>query len=92
MLNGSTLKYCFLGIVGTMCFLLISLTLGVAIGKLPMDEYMRLVGTLGISSLFGVIIQAFVHANITEAAKASVPGTTTTASTTTATTPTEVTK
>lgn len=69
MLNGSTLKICFLGIVITLCMLLIVLTLGAAAGKLPIENYTRLIGILGIPALFGMICQAFIHANINSAAK-----------------------
>lgn len=63
-MNGQTLKLAFLMIVGTLCFLLIALTLCTGIGKLPLEQYVRLVGILGIQVLFGGIVQAFIHANI----------------------------
>lgn len=62
-LNGQTLKICFLMIVGTLCTLLIVLTAGAAFHKVDMPVYVELIGGLGITGLFGAIIQAFIHAN-----------------------------
>ncbi|MFI4963269.1 MAG: hypothetical protein ACHP6H_05370 [Legionellales bacterium] len=68
-MNGNTLKVCFLGIVGTLCLLLLILTAMAAIGKLPLENYGRLLGILGIPALFGMISQAFIHANIADSAQ-----------------------
>ena len=68
MLNGNVLKICFLMIVGTFCFILLGLTLGVAFKKIEIPMYVQLLGELGVSGLFGSIIQAFIHANIGEQA------------------------
>lgn len=67
MLNGSTLKICFLMIVFTLCAVVLFLVIGVIFYKFPVDESKLLLGMLGISALFGGITQAFIHANIIEA-------------------------
>jgi len=71
-MNGNTLKLCFMGIVGTLCILLIVLTIGAATDKLPIENYTRLIGILGIPALFGMIAQAFIHANIADVANKQV--------------------
>ncbi len=63
MLNGQTLKVCFLMIVGTLCLLLVSLTICAGLGRLPLENYTRLLGILGIPTLIGVIVQSFLHSN-----------------------------
>ena len=64
MLNGNTLKMVFLGIVATLCIILLGLTLMSVAGKLPVETYKELVGILGIPTLFGMIVQSFIHADI----------------------------
>lgn len=69
MLNGSTLKIVFLGIVATLCFILLIMTILVSLGKIQVETYGHILGILGIPALFGMISQAFIHANINSAAK-----------------------
>lgn len=66
MLNGNVLKIAFLIIVFTLCSLLFWLTIGAAFFHLPMDDYAKLVGMLGIMGIFGGIVQAYIHANIAD--------------------------
>lgn len=66
MLNGSTLKICFLMIVITLCALLVMLVAGVVFFKFPIEDSKILLGMMGIPALFGMIAQAFIHANITD--------------------------
>jgi hypothetical protein len=85
MLNGSALKLAFLMIVFTMCLIVLSLVAGVIFFKFPVDDTKMMLGMLGISGLFGVIIQSFVHANIADALKTAPAGNAITTQTTTAT-------
>lgn len=64
MLNGSTLKIVFLVIVGTLCAVLVVLTGMAAFAKISPDLYEKLITVLGIPTLFGMIAQAFIHANL----------------------------
>lgn len=66
MLNGSCLKMAFLMIVGTLCIMSAVLTLGTAFKLIQFDTYVQLIGELGVGSLFGGIVQAFIHANIND--------------------------
>ena len=68
MQNGNVLKIAFLMIIGTLCSLLFTLTLGAAFFHMPIDEYARLLGMLGIIGLFGGVVQAYIHSNIAEKA------------------------
>jgi uncharacterized membrane protein AbrB (regulator of aidB expression) len=63
-LNGNTLKMAFLMIVATLCVILVGLTIGASLGRLQLTEYEQLLGVLGITSIFSVIAQAFIHSNI----------------------------
>lgn len=72
MLNGSTLKICFLMIVATFCVILIGLSVGVAFKRIEIPMYVQLMGELGISGLFGSIIQAFIHSNMIDAKSSSL--------------------
>jgi hypothetical protein len=74
MFNGSALKIAFLMIVFTMCVIVMSLVIGVIFFKFPVDDSKMMLGILGISGLFGVIIQSFVHANIADAIKTAPAG------------------
>ena len=58
-----------MGIVTTLCLILLIITAMAAIGKLPLENYGRLLGILGIPALFGMISQAFIHANIADSSK-----------------------
>lgn len=69
MLNGSTLKICFLMIVITLCTVVLFVTVGVIFFKFPIDESKAILGMMGISALFGGITQAFIHSNIAEGLK-----------------------
>lgn len=75
MLNGSTLKYCFLMIVATFCTILIGLSVGVAFKVIEIPMYVQLMGELGISGLFGSIIQAFIHSNMADSNKEAIQST-----------------
>ena len=68
MLNGSTLKICFLMIVTTLCLIVLFLIVGIIFCKFDLTVSKEIVGMLGISALFGMICQAFIHANITDVA------------------------
>gem|GEM_PF-5080740 len=72
-------------IVFTMCLIVLSLVAGVIFFKFPVDDTKMMLGMLGISGLFGVIIQSFVHANIADALKTAPAGNAITTQTTTAT-------
>lgn len=65
-LNGQTLKLCFLMIVSTLCLIVLFLVGGVIFCHFPIEESKMMIGLLGVSSLFGGICQAFIHANITD--------------------------
>lgn len=69
--NGNVLKLAFLIIVMTLCALLVALTLGAAFFHLPLEDYTRLVGMLGIMGIFGGVVQAYIHANIADKAYSS---------------------
>lgn len=56
-------------IVGTLCIILMGLTLGAAIGKIQLPEFEQLLGVLGITSIFSAIAQAFIHSNIGQDSK-----------------------
>ena len=74
MLNGNILKICFLLIVATFCLILMGLTIGVGFKRIEIPIYVQLLGELGISGLFGSIIQAFIHSNIAEAKSPIIEG------------------
>lgn len=67
MLNGSTLKICFLMIVITMCLILLIMVAGVVWFKFPLEDSKLIIGMLGTATLFGSISQAFIHSNIVDA-------------------------
>ena len=60
------LKMCFLMIVSTLCAIVLFLVIGVIFCKFPLEESKMIIAMLGVSSLFGGICQAFIHANITD--------------------------
>ena len=63
MLNGDTLKIAFLMIVGPLCVLCVVLTVGAGFNFVPLNDYVQLLGELGIVGVFTQIIQAFIHYN-----------------------------
>jgi hypothetical protein len=69
MLNGSTLKICFLMIVTTLCLIVLFLIIGIVFCHFDLTTSKEIFGMLGISALFGMISQAFIHSNIAEALK-----------------------
>ena len=69
MLNGSTLKICFLMIVTTLCFIVVALIIGIVFFHFDLTTSKEIFGMLGISALFGMISQAFIHSNIAEGLK-----------------------
>lgn len=69
MLNGSTLKICFLMIVITLCTIVLFLVGGIVFCHFDLVTSKEILGMLGISALFGMISQAFIHSNIAEGLK-----------------------
>ena len=69
MLNGSTLKICFLMIVITLCCVVLMLIAGMIWFKFDVNISKEIFGMLGMSALFGMIAQAFIHSNIAEGLK-----------------------
>lgn len=63
-MNGNTLKVVFTGIVVTLCFILIAMTFLTCLGKVTLELYKEIVTMLGIPTLIGMIVQAFIHADI----------------------------
>ena len=69
MLNGSTLKICFLMIVITLCCVVLMLISGMIWFHFDVNISKEIFGMLGMSALFGMIAQAFIHSNIAEGLK-----------------------
>lgn len=59
----NTLKIAFNVIVGTLCIILVAMTALTLIGKVPLDTYKGILEVLGIPTLFGMIVQSFIHSN-----------------------------
>ena len=63
-MNGSTLKVTFMAIMGTLLFILLTMTGLVIFGKITMDIYKEILTMLGIPTLIGMLVQAFIHGDI----------------------------
>lgn len=61
MMPVNILRTAFTGIVGTLCFILILLTIMVVFRNFPVDTYKGVLEVLGIPTLFGMIVQSFIH-------------------------------
>ena len=62
-MNGNTMKATFTGIVITLCLILLVMTYLASVGKIPLDIYKEIITMLGIPTLIGMIVQAFIHAD-----------------------------
>lgn len=71
-MNGDTLKVVFIGIIMTLCLVLLALTGLAAFGKISIEIYEKMMGVLGIPTLFGMIAQSFLHADFSAKEKPSV--------------------
>ena len=65
-MNGNTLKVTFVSIVGTLCLILLGMTVLAVFGKITMDIYKDILTVLGIPTLIGMIVQAFIHADFNQ--------------------------
>ena len=63
-MNGKTLQIVFIGILATLCFILVSTTMLLFHGKVQLDLYKEVITMLGIPTLIGMIVQAYIHADI----------------------------
>lgn len=55
------LKTAFTGIVGTLCLVLLLLTIMVVFRNFPVETYKGILEVLGVPTLFGMIVQSFIH-------------------------------
>lgn len=55
------LKTAFTGIVGTLCLVLLLLTIMVVFRNFPVETYKSILEVLGVPTLFGMIVQSFIH-------------------------------
>lgn len=55
------LKTAFTGIVGTLCIILVLLTIMVVWCGFNVETYKGILEVLGIPTLFGMIVQSFIH-------------------------------
>ncbi len=60
-MGGNILKTAFTGIVGTLCAVLFLLTAMVVFRNFPVETYKGILEVLGIPTLFGMIVQSFIH-------------------------------
>lgn len=60
-MTGNILKTAFTGIVGTLCAVLMLLTVMVIWKNFPIETYKGILEVLGIPTLFGMIVQSFIH-------------------------------
>ncbi len=57
----NVLKTAFTAIVGTLCATLLLLTVMVIFKNFPLETYKGILEVLGIPTLFGMIVQSFIH-------------------------------
>ena len=62
-MNGNTLKNIFAGIIATLMFVLLGMTILVCFGKMNIEIYKDVLTTLGIPTIIGFIIQAFLRSD-----------------------------
>lgn len=55
------LKTAFTAIIGTLCLILIILTLKVVFGGFDIEKYKSILEILGIPTLIGMVVQSFIH-------------------------------
>lgn len=60
-MGSNVLKTAFTLIVGTLCTVLLILTAMVILHKEPLEDYKGILEVLGIPTLFGMIVQSFIH-------------------------------
>lgn len=63
-MNGKTLQITFMGILATLCLILFALTVLLCFGKIQLDLYKEVITMLGIPTLIGMIVQAYIHADL----------------------------
>lgn len=66
------LKVGFSVIVGTLAVVLIGLTAMVVFNKFPVESYKGILEILGIPTLFGMIVQSFIHIGQGDSGKGEV--------------------
>lgn len=62
-MNGKTLQVTFIGVVATLCLILLVMTVLVSCGKIQLELYKEIVTLLGIPTLIGVVVQSYLHSD-----------------------------
>lgn len=62
-MNGKTLQVTFIGVLSTLCLILVTMTVLLCFGRIQLDLYKEIVTMLGIPTLIGVVVQSYLHSD-----------------------------